>query len=73
MLALLDRARGGYAEAAESAASDPPLRDEEVQVAAGPVTEAGHLTIPELPGGIVVFAHGSGSSRQLSRACCSYW
>lgn len=41
----------------------PPLRDEEVEVIAGPVTVAGHLTIPVSPKGIVVFAHGSGSSR----------
>jgi putative phosphoribosyl transferase len=41
----------------------PPLRDEEVEIHAGPVTVAGHLTIPVNPKGIVVFAHGSGSSR----------
>lgn len=41
----------------------PPLRDEEVEVNAGPVTVAGHLTIPVNAKGIVVFAHGSGSSR----------
>ena len=34
---------------------------------AGPVTVAGHLTIPENPRGIVVFAHGSGSSRHSPR------
>ncbi len=47
--------------------ADPPLRDEEVRVTAGPVTLAGHLTIPERPTGIVVFAHGSGSSRHSPR------
>ena len=36
-------------------------------MAAGPVTVAGHLTIPEHPTGIVVFAHGSGSSRHSPR------
>lgn len=41
----------------------PPLRDEEVEIAAGPVSVAGHLTIPVNPKGLVVFAHGSGSSR----------
>ena len=40
-----------------------PLRDEEVQVNAGPVSVGGHLTIPLNPRGIVVFAHGGGSSR----------
>jgi putative phosphoribosyl transferase len=36
-------------------------------VVAGPVSVAGHLTIPENPRGIVVFAHGSGSSRHSPR------
>ena len=68
MVALLDRARRNFAEAAAiDAAADPPLRDEEVWVLAGPVTVAGHLTIPENPRGIVVFAHGSGSSRHSPR------
>lgn len=67
VVALLDRARRNYAEAAVDAAADPPLRDEEVRVLAGPVTVAGHLTIPENPRGIVVFAHGSGSSRHSPR------
>lgn len=67
VVALLDRARDGSAKATSVAADDPPLRDEEVEVAAGPVTVAGHLTIPEHPIGIVVFAHGSGSSRHSPR------
>ena len=67
VIALLDRARDGFAEAASAGAVDPPLRDEEVDVAAGPVMVAGHLTIPEHPTGIVVFAHGSGSSRHSPR------
>jgi putative phosphoribosyl transferase len=68
VIALLDRARNDFADAADvDAAADPPLRDEEVRVLAGPVTVAGHLTIPEKPRGIVVFAHGSGSSRHSPR------
>ena len=68
VIALLDRARRNFAEAAAiDAAADPPLRDEEVRVLAGPVSVAGHLTIPENPRGIVVFAHGSGSSRHSPR------
>ena len=68
MVALLDRAREGFREAVSaSGTDDPPLRDEEVRVAAGPAVVAGHLTIPEHPVGIVVFAHGSGSSRHSPR------
>jgi putative phosphoribosyl transferase len=68
VIALLDRVREGFREpAAAGAAGDPPLRDEEVRVAAGPVSVAGHLTITEQPVGIVVFAHGSGSSRHSPR------
>lgn len=44
-----------------------PLRDEEVRVAVGPISVAGHLTVPQRPIGIVVFAHGSGSSRHSPR------
>ncbi len=68
VVALLDRAREGYREpAAAGTPGDPPLRDEEIRVSAGPVSVAGHLTIPEHPVGIVVFAHGSGSSRHSPR------
>lgn len=68
VVALLDRAGTDFAQAAASdAAEDPPLRDEEVRVLAGPVSVAGHLTIPENPRGVVVFAHGSGSSRHSPR------
>lgn len=51
VVAFLDRAHRDFAEAgAIDAAADPPLRDEEVQVVAGPVPVAGHLTVPENPG-----------------------
>ncbi|BBX16272.1 phosphoribosyl transferase [Mycolicibacterium duvalii] len=66
VVALLDRARD-ESVGKTVAAADPPLRDEEVQVVAGQVAVAGHLTIPESPRGIVVFAHGSGSSRHSPR------
>lgn len=45
-------------------------RDVQIRVPglhAVPVTVAGHLTIPENAAGIVVFAHGSGSSRHSPR------
>ncbi len=45
----------------------PPVHDEEVQVEVGPVVLAGHLTVPRGCHGLVVFAHGSGSSRHSPR------
>lgn len=50
--------------------SDPnpvPASVEEVRVVAGEVTLDGYLAIPIDAGGIVIFAHGSGSSRNSSR------
>jgi putative phosphoribosyl transferase len=38
-----------------------------IQVSAGPITLEGNLTIPEGARGIVLFAHGSGSSRHSPR------
>lgn len=43
------------------------LRDEEVAVEAAGATVGGRLTVPQQPRGIVVFAHGSGSSRHSPR------
>ena len=47
--------------------SDPPGVDEDVVVVSGPVQLGGHLTVPEGATGIVLFAHGSGSSRHSPR------
>ncbi len=47
--------------------ADPPVRDEEVVVQTGALRLVGHLTVPELCSGLVVFAHGSGSSRHSPR------
>jgi putative phosphoribosyl transferase len=49
------------------AGDDPPVRDEEVEVEAGPVRLGGHLTVPDAARAVVVFAHGSGSSRHSPR------
>jgi putative phosphoribosyl transferase len=46
---------------------DPPGVDEDVRVIAGAVELAGHLTVPPGARGLVVFAHGSGSSRHSPR------
>ena len=45
----------------------PPIRDEEVIVHAGAVEVGGHLTVPVGASAVVVFAHGSGSSRHSPR------
>jgi putative phosphoribosyl transferase len=52
---------------APAASDDPSSRDDEVDVHAGPVDLGGHLTIPDGASAIVVFAHGSGSSRHSPR------
>ncbi len=44
-----------------------PTRDEPVEVDAGSVRLAGHLTVPEGAAGMVIFVHGSGSSRHSPR------
>ncbi|CQD22051.1 phosphoribosyltransferase [Mycobacterium europaeum] len=66
VVALLESARDGFGVVAADT-DDPPLRDEEIWVPTGSVAVAGHLTIPEHPKGVVVFAHGSGSSRHSPR------
>jgi putative phosphoribosyl transferase len=48
-------------------AEDAPRRGEEVAVTAGAVTLMGDLVLPEHPVGVVLFAHGSGSSRHSTR------
>ncbi|HEX6425352.1 MAG TPA: phosphoribosyltransferase family protein [Acidimicrobiales bacterium] len=69
------------ARAAAGAGPDPPTGvpdatdatgatagfDAEVSIPAGPVTLAGRLTVPDGAAGVVVFAHGSGSSRHSPR------
>src|SRR5258706_1367119 len=45
----------------------PLVEDRLVQVAAGPVTLEGNLTLPEGAREVVLFAHGSGSSRLSPR------
>jgi putative phosphoribosyl transferase len=59
--ALVDESAGA------AAGDDPPLRDEDVRVPTGTVSVEGHLTVPESPSGVVVFVHGSGSSRHSPR------
>ena len=49
------------------AADDPPGLDADVQPAAGAVLLPGRLTVPADARAVVLFAHGSGSSRHSSR------
>jgi putative phosphoribosyl transferase len=69
VVACLQRAAGQRAPAhvTPTDPGDDPARDEEVGVHAGPVRLAGHLTMPDDARGLVVFAHGSGSSRHSPR------
>ena len=64
-------ADAGGAGAGAAGADDPPARDvqvdAEVEVSAGAASLAGHLTVPGHAIGVVVFAHGSGSSRHSPR------
>jgi putative phosphoribosyl transferase len=57
------RARGGRA----GMMAGPSERGEEVEVRAGHVALAGHLSVPAEARAIIVFAHGSGSSRHSTR------
>ncbi len=68
--ALASRTRAAHAaEAAVAGATgdDPPLVDAEVTLDAGAVRLGGHLTVPERARGLVIFVHGSGSSRHSPR------
>ena len=68
VVACLARSHAGVAVDSPSAMTDdPPSRDHDVEMRAGPVVLSGHLSIPEGAAGIVVFAHGSGSSRHSPR------
>ncbi|MYV68870.1 phosphoribosyltransferase, partial [Streptomyces sp. SID2131] len=58
VIACLDRSR---------AARDPVVRDEDVRIPVGGATLAGRLAVPEGAAGLVLFAHGSGSSRHSPR------
>jgi putative phosphoribosyl transferase len=75
VIACLDRAaaRTGGTGTADPAtrrgarSADPPPADPEVVLRVGAVALGGQLTLPQDPTGIVLFAHGSGSSRHSPR------
>lgn len=64
VVALLERAARRAGASPQDRPADP---DEEVLVPAGDIRLAGHLTVPAGAPGIVIFAHGSGSSRHSPR------
>jgi putative phosphoribosyl transferase len=51
----------------EPPSETPTPRDDDVVADAGPDGLPGHLTVPEHAGGLVVFAHGTGSGRHSPR------
>jgi putative phosphoribosyl transferase len=53
--------------AAEQRDGEPGTVDDEVEIPVGPLNLAGHLTVPAAATGLVLFAHGSGSSRRSPR------
>jgi predicted phosphoribosyltransferase/dienelactone hydrolase len=64
---LLRRAATGDEGTTGPRRAEPPWRDEEIQVRAGPVELSARITVPTKAIGTVVFAHGSGSSRHSPR------
>ena len=66
VVTLLEQAdrRFRLPEAAGTSGGDT---DEDVVIPAGPVAIEGHLRVPQGASGVVVFAHGSGSSRHSPR------
>jgi putative phosphoribosyl transferase len=64
---LLQGATAASTSDPDSDPDDPPVREEDVAIPVGEVKLAGHLTVPENCRGLIVFAHGSGSSRHSPR------
>lgn len=68
LLAAAPTAPGPGGGGSVSGADDPPFtRDQEVEIPADGVRLGGHLTVPADAWGLVIFAHGSGSSRHSPR------
>ncbi|MDE3064061.1 MAG: dienelactone hydrolase family protein [Acidobacteriota bacterium] len=68
VVTCLERSRSAPGRGATSGGvDDPPASEADVVVESGTVRLAGHLTVPDAATGVVVFAHGSGSSRLSPR------
>ncbi len=61
-----DRREGGR-RSADRRADDRARLDEQIEIRIGGVVVGGHFTVPRRAGGLVIFAHGSGSSRHSPR------
>ncbi|MGW1738708.1 phosphoribosyltransferase family protein [Nocardia sp. NPDC001965] len=61
------RAAQGSRPPPESLADDSPCVDEDLQIPIRGGRLSGHLTVPQQPVGLVIFAHGSGSGRHSPR------
>jgi putative phosphoribosyl transferase len=64
---LLSRARRGAATVGGLAADPPPIRTVAIALSGSRDALAGDLVVPDPAAGLVIFAHGSGSSRHSSR------
>jgi len=65
---LLDRARRRESQSTDQPHSDPSAElDADVEIDVGAIALPGHLIVPSNACGLVVFAHGSGSSRHSPR------
>ncbi|MEX1008588.1 MAG: phosphoribosyltransferase family protein [Acidimicrobiia bacterium] len=67
LLGAATTARSGSDDAIDTAPSDEPIFDGEVRIGTDGIRLPGHLTIPLGARGLVLFAHGSGSSRHSPR------
>ena len=68
VVALLERAALRDAAQPRTVLADAPRRDEDILISAGGgCALPGHLAVPAEAAGIVIFAHGSGSSRHSPR------
>ena len=70
VIGCLDRAAAARMAAStgpDGTHDDPDPRDHDIQIRAGRGRLGGHLTVPEHARALVVFAHGSGSSRHSPR------
>ena len=68
VVALLRHAAEHTRASSSGSSTRPLLHDEDVTVRVGGAVLLGRLTVPDEPGGLVVLAHGSGSTRDSPRS-----